>query len=49
MRLIVEEHVFILERYLKMMSYVQCRQSFSFRKIWKANDSEKCYWENGSK
>jgi hypothetical protein len=28
MRLTVEEHVFILESYLKMMSYVHCRQSF---------------------
>ena len=28
MRLTVEERVFILESYLKTMSYVQCRQSF---------------------
>jgi len=28
MRLTVEEHVFILESYLKMMSYAPCRQSF---------------------
>jgi len=28
MRLTVEEHVFILESYLKTMSYVHCRQSF---------------------
>jgi hypothetical protein len=28
MRLTVEEHVFILESYLEMMSYVHCRQSF---------------------
>jgi hypothetical protein len=28
MRLTVEEHVFILESYLKMMSYAHCRQSF---------------------
>jgi len=28
MRLAVEEHVFILESYLKMMSYAHCRQSF---------------------
>jgi hypothetical protein len=28
MRLTVEERVFILENYLKMMSYVHCRQSF---------------------
>jgi hypothetical protein len=28
MRLTVEEHVFILESYLKTMSYAQCRQSF---------------------
>jgi hypothetical protein len=28
MRLTVEELVFIVERYLKMMSYVHCRQSF---------------------
>jgi len=28
MRLTVEEGVFILESYLKTMSYAQCRQSF---------------------
>jgi hypothetical protein len=28
MRLTVEEHVFILESYLKTMSYANCRQSF---------------------
>jgi hypothetical protein len=28
MKLTVEEHVFILESYLKMMSYAHCRQSF---------------------
>jgi hypothetical protein len=28
MRLTVEERVFILESYLKTMSYVQCRQNF---------------------
>jgi hypothetical protein len=28
MRLTVEERVFILESYLKAMSYVHCRQSF---------------------
>jgi len=28
MRLTVEEHVFILESYLKTMSYAHCRQSF---------------------
>jgi hypothetical protein len=28
MRLTVEEHVFILESYLKTMSYVHCRQRF---------------------
>jgi len=28
MRLIVEERVFILESYLKTMSYAHCRQSF---------------------
>jgi hypothetical protein len=28
MRLKVEEHVFILESYLKTMSYTHCRQSF---------------------
>ena len=28
MRLTVEERVFILESYLKTMSYVHCRQSF---------------------
>jgi hypothetical protein len=27
-RLTVEERVFILESYLKMMSYARCRQSF---------------------
>ena len=44
MRLTVEERVFILESYLKMMSYVHCRQSF-FWKIWKARASKKCYCE----
>jgi len=29
MRLTVEERVFILESYLKTMSYAHCRQSFS--------------------
>jgi hypothetical protein len=29
MGLIVEERVFILERYLKTMSYAHCRKSFS--------------------
>jgi hypothetical protein len=28
MQLAVEERVFILESYIKMMSYVHCRQSF---------------------
>jgi hypothetical protein len=28
MRLTVEEHVFILESYLKTMSYIHCRQFF---------------------
>jgi hypothetical protein len=28
MRLTVEERVFILKRYFKMMSYAHCRQSF---------------------
>ena len=28
MRLTVEERLFILESYLKAMSYAQCRQSF---------------------
>jgi hypothetical protein len=28
MRITVEEHVFILESYLKMMSYAHCKQSF---------------------
>jgi hypothetical protein len=28
MRLTAEEHVFILESYLKTMSYAHCRQSF---------------------
>jgi len=44
-RLTVEERVFILESYLKTMSYVHCRQSF-FGKILKASASEKCYCEN---
>ena len=30
MQLTVEERVFILESYLKTMSYVHCRQSFFF-------------------
>jgi hypothetical protein len=29
MRLTVEERVFILESYVKTMSYVHCRQNFS--------------------
>jgi hypothetical protein len=29
MRLTVEDHVFILQSYLKTMSYAHCRQSFS--------------------
>ena len=33
MRLTVEERVFILESYLKTMSYVHCRQSFFFLNI----------------
>jgi hypothetical protein len=32
MRLTVEERVFILESYLKIMSYAHCRQSF-FEKL----------------
>jgi hypothetical protein len=32
MRLTVEEHVFILESYLKTMSYAHCRQTF-FEKL----------------
>jgi len=37
MRLIVEERVFILESYLKTMSYVHCRQSFFLKKFgWQA-------------
>jgi hypothetical protein len=32
MQLTVEERVFILESYLKMMSYAHCRQSF-FKKF----------------
>jgi hypothetical protein len=28
MRLTVEEHVFILESYLEIMSYAHCKQSF---------------------
>jgi hypothetical protein len=34
MRLTVEERVFILDSYLKTMSYAHCRQSF-FEKIWR--------------
>jgi hypothetical protein len=33
MRLTVEERVFILESYLKAMSYAHCRQSFFFEKF----------------
>jgi len=33
MQLTVEEHVFILESYLKTMSYVRRRQSFFFEKF----------------
>jgi hypothetical protein len=33
MRLTVEEHVFILESYLKTMPYVHCRQGFFFEKF----------------
>jgi len=33
MRFTVEERVFILESYLKSMSYVHCRQSFFFEKF----------------
>jgi hypothetical protein len=33
MRLTVEERVFILESYLKTMSYVHCRQSFFLKKF----------------
>jgi len=44
MRLTVEERVFILERYLKTMSYAHCRQSF-FEKL-KASASKKSYCEN---
>jgi hypothetical protein len=36
MRLTVEERVFILESYLKTMSYAHCRQSF-FEKIYRSN------------
>ena len=44
MRLTVKERVFILESYLKTMSYAHCRQSF-FEKL-KASASQKCYCEN---
>jgi len=39
MRLTAEEHVFILESYLKTMSYAHCRQSFfeKFRRQLKMN------------
>ena len=36
MRLTVEERVFILESYLKMMSYAHCRQSFFEKFRWQA-------------
>ena len=44
MRLTVEERVFILESYLKTMSYAHCRQSF-FEKL-KASASKEGYCEN---
>jgi hypothetical protein len=36
MRLTVEERVFILESYLKTMSYAHCRQSFFEKFRWQA-------------
>jgi len=45
MRLRVEERVFILESYLKTMSYVHCRERFFFL-IWKASASKTGYYEN---
>jgi len=44
MRLTVEERVFILESYLKTMSYVHCRQSF-FEKFRRQVPVKKCYWK----
>jgi hypothetical protein len=40
----VEERLFILESYLKTMSYAHCRQSFL--ENLKASASKKCYCEN---
>ena len=52
MRLTVEERVFILESYLKTMSYAHCRQSFW--KIWNFEDEYySCHgrikWKNAKK
>jgi hypothetical protein len=41
MRLTVEERVFILESYLKTMSYAHCRQSFFEKFRRKARDLKK--------
>jgi len=45
MRLTVEERLFILESYLKTMSYAHCRQSF-FEKFRSQAPVKKCYCEN---
>jgi hypothetical protein len=45
MQLTVEERVFILESYLKPMSYAHCRQSF-FKKFRRQAPVKKCYCEN---
>jgi hypothetical protein len=45
MRLTVEERVFILDSYLKTMSYAHCRQSF-FEKFRRQAPAKKCYCEN---
>jgi hypothetical protein len=47
MQLTVEEYVFILESYSKMMSYAHRRQSF-FEKL-KASNNKKCYCEKEKK
>jgi len=44
MRLTVEERVFILESYLKTMSYAHCRQSF-FEKFRRQAPVKKCFSE----
>jgi hypothetical protein len=48
MQLTVEECVFILESYLKTMSYTHCRQSF-FDKFRRQAPVKNCYCENDLK